>query len=475
MKFYTYLKENNSVGLQQYASNNPELKAALELMKEINDKGYSALIVGGFVRDVILGISSNDIDIATNMPPEEIENNFETYDIGKNREFGVNVVKYGGYDFELAQYRKDLYQSLEGSKGADEVEIVSDFKEDAARRDFTLNSLGIDYKGNIIDHHGGTNDIKKKVVAAVGDASLRFKEDAIRMMRGVRAASKLGFDIEGETKETIKGMARDLSKVAPERIHSELVKMASQSGSKFADAIEILDEVGILELILPEITKLKEFQEEPEHHPEAYETGEGRVFDHVLAALRQNDLKDPLVNFAILLHDVGKGTTHKKRDGKNTFYGHAEASKELIDNIADRLRLSNKEKDAILFSALNHMKMPKALDMKATKIMKLVNDENWEVLKAVSYCDSSCRKGLFDKKAFNDIISNMEKISKRWGDKVTGKTAKIVDGKRVMKVLDIRPSPLVGQVIQKVTDYVVNKGSKEDIDKLIKKAYKEVK
>ena len=234
--------------LQEYAANNPELKASLELMKEINDRGYSALIVGGFVRDVILGISSSDIDIATNMPPEEIDNNFETYDIGKNREFGVNVVKYGGYDFELAQYRKDIYQSLEGSKGADEVEIVPDFKEDAARRDFTLNSLGIDYKGNIIDHHGGTDDIKKKVVAAVGDASLRFKEDAIRMMRGVRTASKLGFDIEGETKETMKGMARDLSKVAPERIHSELVKMASQSGSKFADAIEILDEVGILNL-----------------------------------------------------------------------------------------------------------------------------------------------------------------------------------------------------------------------------------
>src|SRR6056297_1167739 len=116
-------------------------------MKEINNRGYSALIVGGFVRDVILGISSSDIDIATNMPPEEIDNNFETYDIGKNREFGVNVVKYGGYDFELAQYRKDIYQSLEGSKGADEVEIVPDFKEDAARRDFTLNSLGIDYKG----------------------------------------------------------------------------------------------------------------------------------------------------------------------------------------------------------------------------------------------------------------------------------------------------------------------------------------
>lgn len=474
-RFYTYLNEDNSIDLDKYTSSNPELRAALDLMKEINDGGYSALIVGGFVRDVILGIPSNDIDIATNMPPEEIDKHFNQIDIGQNRDFGVNVVKYKGFQFELAQYRKDIYRSLEGAKGADEVEIVSDFREDSARRDFRLNSLGIDYKGNIIDHNGGTNDIKNKVVAAVGDARVRFKEDAIRMMRGVRAASKLGFDIESKTKETIKDMASDLSKVAPERIHNELIKMASQSGSKFARAISLLDETGILDIILPEITKLKEFQEEKQHHPESYEEGEGRVFDHVLAAIRKNKVEDPIINLSILLHDVGKGITHKVRNGKNTFYGHAEESKEIIDNIADRLKLTNKERQAILFAALNHMKMMDALNMKKTKILKLVDNEHWSVLKAVSYADDACRKNLFDKKRFDHIISNMEKIHKKYGDKVTGKTAKIVDGKRVMKLTGLKTGPEVGQIIKKVTDWIVNKGTKEPIDKLILKAYKEIK
>lgn len=471
-RFYTYLNENNSVDLSQYINNNEELKYALDVMKKIHNLGYEALIVGGFVRDVILGIPSNDIDIATNCPPDVIDNNFSTFDIGKNRDFGVNVIQYKGYQYEIAQYRKDVYQSLEGSKGADEVEIVSDFKEDSARRDFTLNSLGIDYKGNIVDHNNGTNDIKNKVVAAVGDARLRFKEDAIRMMRGVRAASKLGFDIESNTKETISKMSQDLSKVAPERIRQELVKMASQTGDKFADAIQILDEVGILEIILPEITKLKEFKENPKHHPEAYETGEGRVFDHTLAALRKNKIADPIVNFSVLLHDVGKGLGYE--GGEYRFFRHAEKSKDLIDTISDRLKLSNKERNAILFAALNHMKIFKALDMKATKIMKLVNDENWEVLKAVSYCDDACRTGLFNRKDFDNIINNMEKISKRWGNKVTGKAAKIVDGERVMKITGLRPGPMVGEIIKKVTDDIVNKGSKEPIDKLIKRAYKEI-
>ncbi|MFW6046455.1 MAG: CCA tRNA nucleotidyltransferase [Candidatus Woesearchaeota archaeon] len=474
MKFYKYLNEKDNIDWKEHINNNEELKIALEIMKKIDDLGYESLIVGGFVRDILLGIESSDIDIATNMPPEEIENHFNTFDIGKNKQFGVNVITYKGHQFEIAQYRKDIYNSLEGRKGAEEVELVSDFKEDAARRDFTINSLGINYKGEIIDHHGGTNDLKMKKISAVGDPNLRFKEDALRMMRGVRTASKLGFDIEDETKETIKKMSGDITKMSPERIREELVKMAGQTGESFANAIKLLDEVGILEKIMPEITKLKEFKETPEFHPEAYEEGRGTVFDHVISALKTNKLKDPMVNLSILLHDVGKGVTHKKRNGKHTFYNHAEKSKELIDKIAERLKLTNKERKAILFSALNHMKMMHGLEMKPTKILKLVDDENWPILKAVSYCDDACRKNLFDEKRFNDIIHNMEKIYKRWGSKTTNQATKVVDGKRVMKITGLNSGPMVGKIIEKVTDMIVNKGSKESIDSLIKKAYKEI-
>lgn len=267
-KFYNYLNEQEKLDWSDYKKQIPELSPALEIMEKIEDFGYEALIVGGFVRDIILGIPSDDIDICTNMPIDEIEKYFNTYDIGKNKEFGVVVVKYKGYDFELANYRADIYSSLEGSKGAEEVELISSFKEDAARRDFILNSLGINYKGEIVDHHGGANDIKTKKVTTVGNPKLRFKEDATRLLRGVRFSSKLGFEIEGETKETMKKMAGDISKIAPERIRKELIKMASQSGEKFADAILTMNEIGILEIILPEITKLKEFKEMHFYHPE---------------------------------------------------------------------------------------------------------------------------------------------------------------------------------------------------------------
>ena len=125
--------------------------------------GYESLIVGGFVRDLLLGTPSNDIDICTNMPQEEIEKHFKTIDIGKNKSFGVSIIQKDGFNIETAQYRKDVYNDLTGSKGADTVELISSFKEDAKRRDFTINSLGIDYQGNIVDHNNGTNDIKNKV------------------------------------------------------------------------------------------------------------------------------------------------------------------------------------------------------------------------------------------------------------------------------------------------------------------------
>lgn len=473
-RFYNYLNEESKLERwEEYVDSNPMLHAAVEILEKINSKGYKAYIVGGGVRDIVLGDKMKDVDIATNMPMDEIYDTFtKVFDIGKSKTFGIVVVNYGGYDFEVAQFRTDG-EYLDGRRPED-VEIVMDFETDAGRRDFTINAMGIDAQGNIIDYFDGKKDIKHKIIRTVGNPYDRFEEDYLRMKRAIRFSSKLSFEIDQETLDAIKSKKDFISKIAPERIREELVKMAGQSGEKFARAISLLDETGILDIILPEITKLKEFYEQPEFHPEAYEQGEGRVFDHVLAALRKNDLEDPIVNLAILMHDVGKGVTFKKRDGKNTFHGHAEASKEIIDNIADRLKLSNKEKQSILFAALNHMKMTKALDMKPTKIMKLVDDENWEVLKAVSYCDDACRTGLFDKKRFNHIISNMEKIHKRWGDKTTGKVAKIVDGQRVMDITGLRPGKQVGDIIKMVTDWVVNKGSKESIDSLIKKAYQQL-
>ncbi len=479
MKFQKYLTETDDKEIKQrwnqYLQKNSMLKNGVDILNKINSYGYDAYIVGGGVRDIILGKEPHDIDISTNMPIEKLDTIFKTYDIGKSKDFGIVVVNQGGFQYEIAQFRSE--KDYSDGRRPDHVEIVKDFKTDAARRDLTINAMAIDGEGNIIDHFNGKKAIKDKIIKTVGNPYDRFKEDKLRMMRACRFSSKFCFMIDPDTKKAIKDNKFGIKDIAIERVKDELVKMASLSGDKFANAITTLDEVGILDIILPEITKLKEFKETPKHHPEAYIDGEGSTYDHTLAALRKNKLQDPIINLSILFHDIGKQLTYKKIGDKHTYYGHAQEGVELIDNIAKRLKLTNKEKDAIMFSMVNHMKLFKGNVMKPNKILKLVGDGNWGVLKQVSYCDDSCRIGLFDKKVFDDTINNMEKISKKWSDKLNDKKIKIIDGNKVMKLTGMKPSKSVGLVIKKVTDIIINKGIKDqkEIDKYIMRVYNELK
>ncbi len=477
MRLTDYINEevDGKKRFNEYLKTNGMLRAGVALLRDITKKGYKAYIVGGSVRDIILGHNPHDVDITTNMPVDELEKSYKTYDIGKSKDFGIVVVKKDGHDFEVAAFRTD--GTYTDGRRPDSIKVCTDFKADASRRDLCFNAMGIDGEGNIIDYFDGQKDIKNKIVRTVGNPNDRFQEDYLRMIRTARFAGKLGFEIESETKDAIKKNVHKLKDLSVERIKDELWKMASQSGSKFADTIKILDDVGILKIILPEMMKLKDFQEQERWHPEAFETGKGTPFDHTMAALRKNKIKDPLVNMALLLHDIGKGVTYKSIDGKSSFHGHAKEASEIIDTIAKRLKLSNKEKDAILFATVNHMKMHKGAEMKPAKIIKLVKDKNWELLKLVSLCDDSCRTGLFDKAKFNKTIETMEKISAKWGSKTTGTTVKVIDGKRVLKLTGLRPSKLVGDIIKKVTEIVLSKGIKSDkeMDKLIMDVYKEMK
>lgn len=474
MKFHEYITEERSDKQRwnDYLSKNSMLKAAVKVLNKIEKAGFHALIVGGSVRDIILGHNPHDVDIATNMPMDKLEKIYKTHDIGKSKDFGIVVVKEGGHMFEVAQYRKDGKYS--DGRRPDSVKICQNFKGDASRRDFCFNAMGIDKDGNIIDHFDGRKDIKNKVLRTVGNPYDRFEEDYIRMLRAVRFSGKLGFEIEGETKDAIKKLKGNLKKIAPERIKDELMKMASQSGDKFADSLVMLDEVGILEIILPEITKLKQFKHDPVHHPE--DKG-GTVLNHVLAAIRANKLKNPIVNLSILLHDVGKGVTAgTKENGYNNFLGHAGAAKDIILDIAKRLKLSNKERDEIMFATINHMKFHDIQKMKPLKVLNLVYNEYWETLRAVAYCDDACRIGLFKPKEWEKTINKIKEIEKKWSSKVAGNTVKVVDGTRVMKLTGLKPSKQVGEIISKVTDVVLAKGIKDqkEIDKLIKQIYKEM-
>ena len=442
---------------QSYIRRNKELQAAVFILDKINRLKYKAYIVGGSVRDIILGnLKPHDVDIATNMPMEELSRLFRTYDIGKSKDFGIVVAKVSGFDFEIAQFRTDG-KYFDGRR-PDSVQVTGSFEEDVGRRDFTINAMGLNAKGEIIDYFDGKRDIKNKVLKTVGDPLKRFGEDYLRMMRLARFSSKLDFDIDPKTKKAAQKLSPNILSLSPERVKEELMKSAAQSGEKFASYIKILDELKILKHVLPEVMNLKWFRENLQHHPETRGHG-GTVFSHVMAALKKSNTADPIKNLAILLHDVGKGVTFapQKTHGTPTYYRHAEMSIKLVNALADRLRMSNKERDAIIFAVGNHMKFHKILDMRPAKVAKLVNDDNWDVLVAVGKSDEEARGEAFRKAGeFEKIIDKAIKIKEKYGTKEVGKRIKLVDGKHVMAITGMKSGKPLGDVIRKTTEWIMD-------------------
>jgi len=465
MSFDKFINEeaNERVRWETYTHGNPMLADALKVLHVINAHKFQAYIVGGAVRDIVLGKKPKDIDIATNMPMEIISKAFPgVYDIGKMKDFGLVVVKMGGHHFEVAQFRKDGTYS--DGRRPDSVQICQTFEGDAARRDFCINAMGIDAEGNIIDYFDGMKDIKNKVIRTVGNPHDRFAEDYLRMMRVVRFGTRLGFNIHPDTKAAVKAHSSKITQISAERIKDELFKMASQSGDKFAKSLVELDDVGILSIILPEIAKMKDFQHNVEQHPE------GGVFHHTLSALRQNKLEDPIVNLAILFHDLGKIVTYAEKDGRHTYYGHAEEGVALIEEIAKRLKMSNDEKDAIMFAMVNHMNFHSIGKMKPSKVLALLKHKNFEVLKAVAYADAASRTGLYTSAEWESVLSTLAAIETKWGSVTANRVGKMIDGQRVMSLTGLKPGKEIGHIIKLASEIIVNKGitSDAEIDQLIK-------
>ena len=437
--FYTspiYITEDNQISKwQEYVDRIPMLKKGVEIIKRLEQEGGKdarAYIVGGAVRDIVTGEKEpDDIDIATNVPVDKIEEIFgKSHDIGKNKDFGIVIVTLGGEDFEVANFRSDGKYS--DGRRPDSVKIEMDFKTDAGRRDFTVNAMGVDKDGNIIDYFDGQKDIKNKVIQTVGDPEQRFGEDYIRMLRAVRFGSRLGFKISDETMAAIQKLAQNITPkknpkdkgVAGERIYKEFKKMAEQEGPKFADALEMLDKSGMLQYILPEVAKMKEFKHSVEHHPE------GGVWEHTLAALRSSGSKDPLVNLGILLHDVGKTETHEfDAEGMHRYFGHAQAADKIIDVIADRFHLDNDVRKKIQFAAINHMKFAELLKMSNSKIAELMDNDAFDILVKVSEADARARGKLFDEKEWNAIMAKIAELTEKFKDrKAIEAIKKVVNG-----------------------------------------------
>ena len=324
---------------------------AKTIMKTLKANGHDSFIVGGCVRDEVLGKTPHDIDIATTARPEDInrifnhgENYFAIPQASAN-EHGVAFVMFNNEKYEVATLRAD--KDCDGRHAI--VEFGVSINEDLARRDFTVNAMAKDFEGNIIDPFNGRDDIKNKIIRAVGSPEKRFAEDSLRMLRAVRFASKLGFTIEANTFETIcKHSSEVVKNVSGDRQREELTKLLSATQANSDEGIKLAIESGLFAAVLPELMPMVNCAQNNPHH-------EADVMGHTIKAIRVSNTEDTNILWAMLLHDAGKPATKETGDdGIDHFNGHAKRSHEIAESIMERMHFSNIDKKEILFLVKNH-------------------------------------------------------------------------------------------------------------------------
>lgn len=388
---------------------------------------------------------------------------------------------------------------LDGRKPSN-VSFGGSFRSDSARRDFSFNALAIDSSGNIIDYHNGIDDLKNKTVKTIGCPYDRFGEDFLRTVRAIRFAARFDFKIEKCSSVAIKDCSIFLDKISIERIFDELCKMASYGGVVFARSIELMEEYGILNKILPELSCMKNYYHAVIHHPEGaiairksdnkefpfdfnlhnnedYDVKMGTVWDHTIAAVKTSTSKDPEVNLAVLFHDIGKPASFVKRYDKkrniekHTYHGHDMIGINIFKNICERFKISNELKEKISFCIENHMKIHNLTSMKISKVVSIITNKNWELLKYVSFCDDSCRIGVFDANEWDKIEKHISDIFEQL--ETQKKVFACVNGNIVMELCNISTGPIVGKIIKYTNDYVITNNIKDEkeIEKIILNAY----
>lgn len=340
---------------------------AISIVRAMRQNGFQAYLVGGCVRDLLLGREPKDYDVATNATPERVMNIFpETYAVGA--QFGVVLVPMrdgeGSRTVEVATFRSDIGYS--DGRHPDEVRFSHDAREDVFRRDFTINGMLLDpVRNEVLDYVGGRKDLEAGIIRTIGDAQLRFAEDKLRMLRAIRFAARFEYQIDPATFAAIQQMAPEIVVVSRERVRDELTCMLTEGHGR--RAFLLLDECGLLQHVLPEISAMKGVQQPPEFHPE------GDVFVHTL--LLFDNLPQPCpptLAWGALLHDVGKPPTFRVGPDRIRFDEHVEVGVKMAEEICCRLRFSNDDTEQILALVDNHMRFGHVSRMKESTLKRFM-------------------------------------------------------------------------------------------------------
>ncbi len=383
-------------------AHNPKYAAAREIVQALRVSGHQAYFAGGCVRDLLLGIGPKDFDVATSATPDDVMSLFaRTYSVGAH--FGVILVctpdgDGGDIATEVATFRHDGAYS--DGRRPDAVRFSTDAREDVLRRDFTINGMLLDpvkleetgyAAAATLDYVGGRQDLAAKVLRAIGDPLLRFAEDKLRMLRGVRFAARLELEIEPRTMAAIRAAATEIGQVSCERIRDELTLMLTEGHAR--RAFELLDATGLLVQVLPEAVKMHGVAQPPQFHPE------GDVWVHTMLLLEKLPAGvSPTLGWAALLHDIGKPATFrppdpKKRGDRIRFDGHVEVGVRIAEVILGRLRFSNEDAEQIAALVRNHMRFGDILRMRESTLKRFLRLPKFDEHLALHWMDCSSAHG----------------------------------------------------------------------------------
>jgi poly(A) polymerase len=376
---------------------------AKEIVACLQHAGFAAFWVGGCVRDFLLGREPQDFDIATDAKPEQVEKLFKRT-VAVGRKFGVMIVVEGGHQFQVATFRAEA--DYQDGRRPEKI-IFANAEADASRRDFTVNGLFYDpLTKKIHDWVGGEKDLRAKIIRTIGKPEERFGEDHLRLLRAVRFAAQLNFEIKPKTFAAVKKLAPKIKLISAERIRDELLKLFSPPYA--ARGLILLRESGLLEHILPELAATIECEQSPDFHPE------GSVFNHICLMLEKMPAgAHESLPWAAILHDIAKPVTAEKdlKTGAIHFYGHEKIGAEMARAILNRLRFPKKQIDEIVACVLHHMQFKDVKQMRKATLRRMLLRETFPLELELHKLDCLGSNGNLEN--YNFLVGQAEELKKQ--------------------------------------------------------------
>jgi poly(A) polymerase len=409
----------------------PSLATARKIVERLRAAGFETYLAGGSVRDMLLGRPPADYDLATAARPEDVQTLFDRT-VAVGAAFGVVRVLLDDGEYEVATFRTEG-PYLDG-RHPNSVRFAT-AREDVARRDFTVNGLLYDpLTQSVVDWVGGQADLAARLIRTIGDPDKRFAEDRLRMLRAIRLAIELGFEISPDAADAVRRLGPRLDEVSPERVRDELVRMIT--GTDPSRALGLLRDTGLLAVILPEVAAEVGVEQPEAFHPE------GDVFEHTRLALGRLRAPSKTLAMATLLHDVGKPLTFEHADDRIRFSRHDEVGGAVARSVMERLRFPRRDADRVVALVGRHMVFKDVRQMREAKLRRLVAEDMFPELLELHRADSAASHG--DLSTYEWIRAFLDRLGEE-----PPVPPPLITGTDVL-ALGLAPGPRVGRVLREV-------------------------